>query len=159
MRGVMRSPTTRSPGPTKKQAGAILFFFGLYLLYGFGWETVGHALSIEAEGVVTSSQDIPDRKAPRYATKYTVRGSDGVDREVWGGATDGTLPRSMPVGTHIRKQKGHLDLEQDGKLVRFPITFYVIILSIAAALVVVGIRLFVSKPLASSLPVPRQEAQ
>jgi hypothetical protein len=82
---------------------AIPLIFGLFILWGFGYETVGSRLKTQLEGVVVSSRDIPSTGAPRYATEYTLRGPDGRESLYVAGATDASLPRSMPVGTSLKK--------------------------------------------------------
>jgi len=117
----------------------ILIVFGLFILWGFGWDTVGRRLQIEVSGIVVASRDVPSTGAPRYATEYTIRGPDGNEQVFWAGPTDGSLPRSMPVGTNIRKERWHLDFERDGRQEGFPYIFYSIVLGIALYLVVWGI--------------------
>jgi hypothetical protein len=49
---------------------------------------------------------------------------------VW--ATDASLPRSMPVGTYLKKQKWHLYYERNEQRVNdFPIVFYQVTFGIA----------------------------
>lgn len=98
--------------------------FGLFLLWGFGWETVGHRLLNSVDGVIVGSRDVPTTGGPRYATEYTVRGANGEEQIFWAGPTDASLPRSMPVGTRIRKLRWHLDFEENGTLVAFSGTFF-----------------------------------
>ncbi len=58
------------------------------------------------------------------------------------GPTDGSLPRSMLVGTHIRKKLWHLDYERDGRQEGFPYIFYSVVLAIGLGLVIRGILIF-----------------
>jgi hypothetical protein len=113
--------------------------FGLFILWGFGGETVGLWLRTDVEGVIVASRDVPPNRPPRYATEYTIRGGDGQERVFWSGATDGSLPRSMPVGTQLRKQRWHLEYERDGKTVGFPYIFYSLALGIAVIFVLRGV--------------------
>jgi len=113
---------------------AIPLIFGLFILWGFGYETVGTRLKTQLEGVVVSSRDIPSTGAPRYATEYTLRGPDGRESVYVAGATDASLPRSMPVGTTLKKQRWHLAYEKNGQRVDdFGVSFYGMMLGIAVA--------------------------
>jgi hypothetical protein len=113
---------------------AIPLIFGLFILWGFGYETVGTRLKTQLEGVVVSSRDIPSTGAPRYATEYTLRGPDGRESVYVAGATDASLPRSMPVGTSLKKQRWHLAYEKNGQRVDdFGVSFYGMMLGIAVA--------------------------
>jgi hypothetical protein len=117
-------------GPNPK----VLLFFGLFILWGFGYETVGVRLTTQVEGVVVSSRDIPSTGAPRYATEYTLRGADGRESVYTAGPTDAFLPRSMPIGTSIKKQRWHLDYEKNGYRVDdFSIYFYALVMGGASA--------------------------
>jgi hypothetical protein len=113
---------------------AIPLIFGLFILWGFGYETVGTRLKTQLEGVVVSSRDIPSTGAPRYATEYTLCGPDGRESVYVAGATDASLPRSMPVGTSLKKQRWHLNYEKNGQRVDdFGVSFYGMMLGIAVA--------------------------
>ena len=72
-------------------------------------------LNTELDGVVVSAQDIPPTRGPRYATKYTLRRPDGRMSDYVAGATSDSLPRSMPIGTYLRKPKWTLYYERDGQ--------------------------------------------
>ena len=124
---------------TDRRQAIIPIVFGLFLMWGFGWETVGRRLRLAADGVVVTALDVPSTGAPRYATQYTIRGVDGKDQILWSGPTDGTLPRSMPVGTRIHKERWHLDYERDGRTEGFPYVFYYAVLSTAMALIAWGL--------------------
>jgi hypothetical protein len=108
--------------------------FALWILWGFGLETVARRLEIQLDGVVVSSRDVPSKGAPRYVTEYQLRGNDGQDDSYVAGPTDASLPRSLPTGTHLTKRLWHLDYQKDGVIVNdFPVSFYSITLSIAFA--------------------------
>jgi len=96
----------------------VLIFQGIFILWGFGWDTVGRRLALEA---------------------------DGKETELWAGATDVSLARSMPVGTRILKRRWRLDYERDGRQVPFPVFFYAASLGISLRLLVWGISLFLSQ--------------
>ena len=105
---------------------------GLWLLWGFGVQALGARLMTEVDGVEIAARDTPSTGASRYATEYTIRGLDGLDRGYIAGPTYGSLPRSMPVGTRIRKQRWHVDYERNGRPVNdFPLGFTASILGIA----------------------------
>ncbi len=113
---------------------AVFLFFGLFILWGFGYETVGIRLMTQLEGVVVSSRDIPSTGAPRYVTEYTVRGPDGRESVYTAGPTDAFLQRSMPVGTSLKKQRWHLDYEKNGQRVDdFGVYFYGLVLGAGLA--------------------------
>jgi hypothetical protein len=84
-----RTTTTSGPNPMA------LLLFGLWIIWGFGFDTVGRRLEIQFDGVVISSRDIPKTRGPRYATEYTLRGPDGQNHIYVAGPTDASLPRSM----------------------------------------------------------------
>jgi hypothetical protein len=126
----------------KRRIATVSIVSGLFILWGFGWETVGHRLKTDVDGIIAASRDIPSTGAPRYATEYTVRGADCNAQVFMAGPTDGSLPRSMPVGTHIRKKRWHLDYERDGRREGFPYIFYGVVLAIALGLVIRGILIF-----------------
>jgi hypothetical protein len=103
----------------------VLMLFGLFILYGFGYETLGARLWTELEGVVISSRDNPASRGPRYATEYTIRVPDGRESTYIAGATDATLERNLPVGTYVRKRRWRVDYEINGQRVKdFGILFY-----------------------------------
>jgi hypothetical protein len=107
-----------------------------WIVWAFGYQTVWQRLNIQLEGTVTSSQDVPATGAPRYATDYVIRGSDGQDRTYVAGPTDGSLERSIPVGARVRKEWGQLGYEVNGRWIAFPVAFYSAILGLAAFLAV-----------------------
>ena len=104
----------------------------VWIIWIFGFQTVGARLTTELDGLVVSSQDVPAGRGPRYSTEYTLRGPDGGQRIYVAGATDASLPRSLPVGTYLRKKKWRLSYTENGEIVNdFPISFYVLTLGIA----------------------------
>jgi hypothetical protein len=132
-----RTTTTGGPNPI------VLLLFGLWIIWGFGFDTVGRRLEVQLDGVVTSSRDIPTTRGPRFATEYTLRGPDGQDHIYVAGFTDASLPRSMPVGTYLKKQRWHLDYERNRRHVDdFPIFFYQVMLGIALGCVVWSVILW-----------------
>jgi hypothetical protein len=119
----------------------VLIFWSLWILWGFGYQTLWLRLTTECQGTIVSSQNIPPSRGPRYVTQYTLNGLDGQTSEYIAGPTDASLPRSMPVGTHIRKERWHLSYERDGQRVdNFSVLFYAGILTIAVACLSWGIH-------------------
>jgi hypothetical protein len=124
----------------------VLIAFGLYIFWGFGWETIGRRLQTNIDGIIVGSQDLPSTGAPRYATRYIVRGPDATEHIFWAGATDASLPRSMPVGTCIRKRQWRLDYERNGTRVDFTeIYFYDFVLACGGTMTVWGLFLWGSQ--------------
>lgn len=116
-----------------------LIVAGLWVLWGFGYQTVLNRLLIAENGVITASVDAPYKGAPRYASYYTIRSEDGHELSYTAGATDASLERSLPVGTRLRKNRWELGYEINGRQVSFPTGFYGSILVAALVAVVVGI--------------------
>src|SRR5258706_3593359 len=118
------------------RTAALLFWIAwpLFIIWGFGYETVWQRLVTEVDGVVVATRDSPSPGAPRYATHYVIRASNGKAHAYTAGATDADLERSLPVGTRISKRRWELGYTQDGRWIRFPIAFYVIILVGAACM-------------------------
>jgi hypothetical protein len=110
----------KSPNPQ----AVILSFAAVWILWGFGAQTVWTRLTTEVDGIVVSSRDVPSKGAPRYATEYVIHGPDGRDVQYVAGATDASLERSIPVGTQIRKRWGQLGYELNGQWESFPIYAY-----------------------------------
>ena len=114
------------------QRNGRLYIFSLlsiWTLFSFGYLTVWKFLRINLEGVVFSSKDDPSTGAPRYVTDYVIRGSNGENQIYVAGPTDASLPRSMPVGTQIKKQRWSLYYQRNGQWQSFPFVFYSILLS------------------------------
>ena len=129
----------RKPNPKP----IVLFVFGLWILWGFGYETLWARLMTDVEGTVVSAQDTPSPLAPaRHGTEYVVRSPDSRNIIYIAGATDASLPRNIPVGAYIKKQRWHLSYERDGqKIDDFSILFYAAILSAAVGSLVWGVKL------------------
>lgn len=128
---VFRSSGSTGPAPIA------LLLFGLWIIWGFGFQTVGARLNARIDGVVISSRDIPAARGPRYATEYALRGPDDQIRLYVAGSTDASLPRSMPTGTYLKKERWHLYYERNNRRIDdFPLLFYQVILGIALGCVV-----------------------
>jgi hypothetical protein len=117
--------------PTSGPHPLIPLVAALWILWGFGYQTVWERFTTQIDGVVISSRDIPSKSKPRYGTEYVIRGSDGQEQRYYAGVTDATLKRSMPVGTRIRKKWGEVGYEMNGAWVGFPILFYMAIFGVA----------------------------
>ena len=117
----------KSPNPQS----VILTIFALWILWGFGFQTLWARYTIELEGVVVSSRDAPSRGAPRYATEYVIRNANDHDTYYVAGATDASLERSIPVGSRIGKKWGQLGYQLDGQWRSFPVAFYFAIMGAA----------------------------
>ena len=98
--------------------------WGFWMLWAFGVMTVWARLNTELDGTIVSSRDVPFTGAPRYGTDYIIRGTDGRDHVYAAGCTDASLQRSMPVGTHIHKERWSLGYERDSRWISFPTVSY-----------------------------------
>jgi len=109
----------------------VLAAWSIWMIGGFGFYTLGNRLWAHLDGIVVTSRDIPSTRGPRYITEYILRGPDGRESLYTAGSTDSTLPRSMPVGTVLKKKRWHLDYERDGQRTSdFSLPFYLGILAI-----------------------------
>src|SRR5258708_37534819 len=114
----------------------LLFFVGLFILWGFGYETVWDRLTTQLNGVVVSRDDIPKSYFSHgTSTRYVLRSSDGRVHEYITGATDASLPNDLPVGTRLEKRKWELSfLENGNRTSDFPLYFYSAMFAIAGGL-------------------------
>ena len=110
--------------------------FALWILYGFGYQTVWVRLNTQVNGTVIASRDIPSTGAPRYATEYLIRGSNGQNSSYVAGCTDASLQRSLPIGTQLLKKRWAWGYQINGKYEHDYNTsiFYVIILGVLVCL-------------------------
>jgi hypothetical protein len=133
----------------------LLLVFGLFIIWGFGFSTVGLRLILELNGVVVSSHDRSAKGAPRYVTEYILRGDDGREFSYKAGPTDASLPRSLPVGTRLLKRKWRLSYEENGQIMDdFPTSFYAIVVGIGLALILWSFLLFRERRRSKNQPVP-----
>ena len=115
----------------KPKAALVWAAWSLWIIWGFGFYTLGNRLWAQLDGIVITSRDIPSTRGPRYVTEYILRGPDGRESFYTAGSTDSTLPRSMPVGTSLKKKRWHLDYERDGQHISdFSLPSYLGILAI-----------------------------
>lgn len=110
--------------------------FALFILWGFGYQTLWARLTTHVDGIVTSRVYLPRTwwtHGP--GTKYLILQVDGTTNEYVAGCTDASLSRAIPVGTKLRKLKWELSYSVNGSRVDdFPRYFYFLILSGAVAL-------------------------
>lgn len=95
---------------------AILVVWSLWMTW-IGVSTAWRRLDLQLDGQVIASRDIPPTRGPRYATEYTLRAENGREEKYLAGCTDDSLPRSMPVGTYLKKQRWQLFYERNGEKV------------------------------------------
>jgi len=103
----------------------------IWILWGFGYETVWQRFTTAVDGVIVSRHDDPSPGAPRYASEYVVRDNSNHDQTYTAGATDASLERGLPVGARIEKRWGELGYRVNDTWVAFPVYFYSGILGLA----------------------------
>ena len=124
-----------------------VLLLALIVFWAFGLEGIGHRLWIEVDGIVVGAVDIPAKGKPRYATEYVIRAADGSEHTYTAGATDASLPRSMPIGTQLTKKRWQLSYTRDGQLIDdFPLTANSAILGLGLGLLVWGVTLWRAGP-------------
>jgi len=98
-------------------------------------EPIWNRLQIDVEGVIVARQDIPkDAMTHGPVTAYSLRRSDGSSTGYTATGGDMSLPRTMPVGTSIAKQRWELSYVVNGQPVHdFPLTHYVAFLAAGLA--------------------------
>jgi hypothetical protein len=128
--------------PKRRLNPTVLLLVALWIFWGFGYETLWKRLLTDVQGTVTSARSLPYPLAPaRHATEYTFTGPDGQQQSYIAGPTDASLPRNMPVGTHIGKRRWRVSYERDGERVNdFSLLFYGLMLSVAAVCLYWGVR-------------------
>ena len=112
----------RTAGPRP----AVLIAVALWIVWGFGYETVWQRLALELDGTVIARREIPQTWASHGpATAYVVRGADGRGHDYVSGGNDASLPGNIPIGTGIEKHKWALSYSLNGvRIDDFPIYFY-----------------------------------
>lgn len=114
----------------------VLLLTALWIFWSFGFRTIGVRLWTEINGTIIESHDLPSTNAPRYVTQYIIREADGQNKTYTAGPTDASLPKSLPLGTEIRKQRWHLSYQKNGQtIIDFPIGCYSGMLGIAVGCV------------------------
>jgi hypothetical protein len=100
--------------------GAWFLFMTLYTLFG--------RLTTQVDGTIISRQTILET---RRGTVYTLRDSKGNLETYVAGATDASLSRDIPIGTHITKERWHLGYNLNNSYINdFPVIFYSMVASI-----------------------------
>jgi hypothetical protein len=117
--------SSEARGLATRSRSVILICIGLWVLWGFGYETVGLRLSIDLNGLIVDRQTIPRNWSTHgTGTVYTVRADNGTMQRYVAGATDGSLPRDIPLGARIAKRKWELSYTLNGtRVLNFPIVF------------------------------------
>ncbi len=127
---------------TKVKPTALLVV-ALWIFWGFGYQTVGKRLVSQVDGTVISRRNVAYPVAPaRYSTEYIVRGLDGQNHVYVAGPTDASLPRTVPVGTTLKKLRWHWAYEENGQVIdSFGWVFYGVVLAIGTTLLVWSLKL------------------
>jgi len=118
-----------------KYLGPQHWFLGAAAVWCFymGVGEIWSRLMIDVEGTIVSSETTSGN---RQVTRYVLRGADGTERHYTAGSTDASLPRRLSENTQIVKRRLELSWHRNGVTVDdFPLTFYLIICGIGAALV------------------------
>jgi len=107
--------------PVQSLRPAGLALFGAWLLFIGGSELLQRLWS-EVDGTVVSSETSTGN---RPITKYRLRAPGGHESEYVAGPTDASLPRRLPVGTVLHKERWHLSFSRDGnESATFSVLFY-----------------------------------
>jgi len=113
----------------------VLWGFALLI---FGLNTIAERAAIVVDGTIVSreTQCEQDNKS-RCTTTYTLQSPRSQFKSYFGAqSNDQSLPLYFPDGTKIRKQKGKLSYEINGREVNdFPLIFYLLCALIGTALV------------------------
>jgi hypothetical protein len=117
-----------------------LLLFGIFILYGFGYQTVWQRLTLDVQGTVISSYSFPSLGAQRYATSYKIESADGSNFSYIAGATDASLARGLPVGTEIQKRRWYLGYWVNNTWCPFPVASYIVFLFGALTAVIIGVN-------------------
>ncbi len=117
----------------------VLILWGVWMLWGFGWQTVVERLLIQVDGTVVTSRHEPSKGAPRYASHYQIKSPDGHLETYIAGATDASLERGLPEGTRIHKDRWSLGYQINEQWVAFPVLFYATVLAIGMLCIGTGV--------------------
>jgi hypothetical protein len=100
----------------------VLLVFSLWIFY-INYSTIAGRLEIEADGTIVKREAIT--RYERSGAIYTLATPDGTLHTLASGCTDSSLPRELPVGSHLVKHKNQLSYTLDGrKISDFPLYFY-----------------------------------
>jgi hypothetical protein len=102
------------------------------IFWTFGYNGMWQRLQTELDGTITDRQDFPQTSQTHGPTAvYKVRRGDGSLIQYTTTVGDDSLPRTMPVGAHIAKQKWELSYSLNGQRVDdFPLTFCIVLFAI-----------------------------
>jgi hypothetical protein len=117
--------------------GPVLFAVVAWLFAG---SEIYERAAIELNGTVVSSETSCMQPANnRCATQYIVEAPGQLRQTYIAGPTDKALPRRLPVGTVINKDKWQLSYSINGREVNdFPVVFYSTILMLGLMCAVWG---------------------
>ena len=109
-----------------------LVFIPLGIFWTFGYNDIWQRLQTELDGTITAREDFPQTPQNHGPTVvYKVQRSDSSLIQYTAGPGDDSLPRTMPVGAHIAKQKWELSYRlNDQRVDDFPLTFCVVLFAI-----------------------------
>jgi hypothetical protein len=108
------SSTAMDKQQFRLRGAGILLLFATYACFWAFVPAMWELRNTELNGIVVSSQDVPAKGAPQYETYYVVKKSDGSMINYVAGPAITSLPRSMPIGTVIRKIRGETRYQIDG---------------------------------------------
>jgi hypothetical protein len=115
------------PESNRSRRWWVLALFAGWTLYIAVSGIVGRLL-ISVDGRIVSSNTA---EGIRPVTAYTIQAPHGESSYI-AGPTDDSLPRRMPIGTYIRKNKYDLSYSKDGKIINdFPLGFHLLWLGIS----------------------------
>jgi len=131
--GLLRRDKPRVP-TGKGALFAALTLAGL-VLCKMGAEPIWDRLQISVEGTIIARQDIAkDARTHGPATAFSLRDSDGSLTSYTATDVGTSLPRTMPVGTSIAKQRWELSYAMNDRPVNdFPLTNYIAFLAAGLA--------------------------
>jgi hypothetical protein len=114
----------------KYSPGAFAFGGAVFLFMALS--TIGGRLLTEVDGVITERQLTTGH---RPAAIYTVRNSSGSTSSFTAGSTDASLPRDLPIGSHVTKRKWELGYTLHGRQISdLSVAVYGSILSLAVCM-------------------------
>ena len=126
----------------EQSTGAKAMWFFAAMVFIGAISTIGQRLNIEAKGTIVEREM---GSGPRHSTLYKIKQADGSLQTLLSGPTDASLPRDLPSGVYVEKQRWHLGYSIDGKYrVGFPIEFYGSGMVCAIVFFAIGLRFMYS---------------
>jgi hypothetical protein len=123
----------------RRQVPLFVTLVGLGLLWTFGINGLWERLQIDLDGTIIAREDHPPSPHTHGpTTAYMLRRADGSLGDYVATANDPSLPRTLPIGTHVTKRRWELSYRQnDERIDDFPQFAYVgfIIAGIACSLI------------------------